>query len=32
MKCSENADCGKSEQDLACYYYRLVLELVVKLD
>lgn len=28
--CSENAECGKSEQDLAGYYYCLVVRLVVK--
>lgn len=26
VKCSVNADCGKSEQDLASYYYLLVVE------
>ena len=30
MICSENADCGKSEQDWASYYYLLVVKLVVK--
>ena len=28
--CSEMTECGKSEQDLASYYYRLVVKLVVK--
>jgi len=30
VKCSEMTDCGKSEQDLASYYYLLVVKLVVK--
>ena len=30
MICSENADCGKSEQDGASCYYLLVVKLVVK--
>lgn len=28
--CSEIAECGKSEQNLASYYYLLVVKLVVK--
>ena len=28
--CSEITDCGKSEQNLASYYYLLVVKLVVK--
>lgn len=28
--CSEIPECGKSEQNLASYYYRLVVKLVVK--
>ena len=30
VMCSEMTECGKSEQDLASYYYRLVVKLVVK--
>ncbi len=30
MKHSEMCECGKSEQNLASYYYLLVVELVVK--
>ena len=30
MVCSEIAECGKSKQNLASYYYLLVVKLVVK--
>lgn len=30
MICSEMCECGKSEQNLASYYYLLVVKLVVK--